>query len=105
MGNTTGRASRRLAVVDGNFRDPRRYGSTARTKDPDRKVPEREESEDQRSLDANQLGLPAGRVPQEAGIPGGVTSLAQVTRRNLPRPSPRSSPWPGRGGREAPVRL
>src|SRR5262249_37614969 len=79
------------AVVDGNFRDPRRDGSTARTENKNREVPEREESEDERSLDVNQLGIPLGRLPQETGIPGGVTSLGQVTRRNLPRPSHTSS--------------
>ena len=50
-------------------------------KTQDRKVPEREESEDERSLDADQLGIPVGRVPQETGIPGRVTSLAQVGSR------------------------
>src|SRR5262249_27363792 len=91
LGNTTGRTSRRLALVDGNFRDPRRYGSTARTEDPNRKVPEREESEDERSFDADQLGLQAGRVPQETGIPGDVTSFVEVTRLNLSRTPPSSS--------------
>ena len=44
-----------------------------------REVPEREEGEDERSLDPDQLGLSVGRVPQETGIPGRVTSLARVT--------------------------
>ena len=79
LGNTTGRASRRLAVVDGNFRNPRRNGSTARAENENRKIPEREESEDERSLDPDQLGIPVGRVPQETGIPSSLRSVAQVS--------------------------
>ena len=42
-------------------------------KTADREVSEREESEDERSLDTDQLGIPVGRLPQETGIPGGVS--------------------------------
>ena len=48
-------------------------------KTENRKVPEREESEDERSLDANQLGIPLGRLPQETGIPGDAARFAKVT--------------------------
>ena len=41
-------------------------------KTENRKVSEREESEDERSLDPNQLGIPVGRLPQETGIPGAL---------------------------------
>src|SRR5262249_9253856 len=70
--------SGRLVVVDGDFRDPRYHRSTARTENARREIPERKESKDQRSLDSNQLGLPADRLPQETGIPSGASRLAEI---------------------------
>src|SRR5262249_30812892 len=78
LGNPTARASRGLAALDGNFRDPRHDESAARIKGESREVPERKEIEDKRPVDVNRLGLPACRVPQEARIPGGITRLAEV---------------------------
>ena len=43
-----------------------------------REVPEREEDEDERSLDIDRLGIPPGRVPQEARIPDNAACLSQV---------------------------
>src|SRR5262249_8399543 len=40
----------------------------------------REKSQDERSLHADQLGLPPGRVSQKARIPGGAPRLAKIDR-------------------------
>src|SRR5207244_11770590 len=80
LGNTAGRTSRRLVVVDGNFRNPRHDRSTAGAKSENREVLKREKGEDQGSLHANRLEISFGRIPQKAGIPGGVTSLAEIAR-------------------------
>ena len=80
LGDTAGRTPRALAIVDGNFRNPRHNGSTAGAESENRKVPKREEGENQRPLDPNQLGLPACRIPQETGIPGDAARVPEITR-------------------------
>src|SRR5437660_8584687 len=67
-----------MVVVDGDLRNSRRDRSTAGTENEDRQVHKRYESKDEGSLHADQLGISAGRISQEAGVSGGTAGIAEV---------------------------
>src|SRR5262249_14933863 len=76
--DTASRTSGRLAIVDGNLRNPGHNRSAAGPENQDREVPEREKIGDQRSLDTNQLGISPCRIPQKTRIPGDATRRTEI---------------------------
>src|SRR5207302_5131655 len=84
LGNAASRASGGLAVVDGDFRNSRHDRSATGIENEDRKVPQSETRERQRQSCPNRMGLPAGRIPQEAGIPSRAPRVAEIGRDGSP---------------------
>src|SRR6266480_915855 len=78
LGDAASRASGGLVIVDGDFRNSRHDRSAIGIKSEDRQVPQSETCARQRQSCLNRMGLPAGRIPQEAGIPSGTPRLAEI---------------------------
>ena len=96
LGNATGRTPRRLAALDGDFRNPRRAGRAALVEAKGQSLPRGQKDEDEGSFHFDQLGFSVGGIPQARHPHCGLSSVGAPIRRRGADMAENRSGLPGR---------